>query len=269
MTEMLQFEFMRNALMAGLLISLACGVVGTLVVVNKLSFLAGGVAHAAYGGLGVAVFFKLPIAVGTLTFSVLSSCLMGYVSTSNRQRSDTIIGAMWAAGMAVGIVLVDMTPGYYADMMSYLFGSIMAVPQSSLFFMAILDGCIVLVVALLYKELLAFSYDEEFAAISGVPVTFLRYLLLIMIAVTVVMLIKAVGLILVIALFTIPASLAEMFTKDLKRIMAVASAASLFFTTAGLLLSYFFDVTAGAMIILTACVGYGVLYAVKGLRMSR
>jgi zinc transport system permease protein len=256
MPDFLQYGFMQNALAAGLLVSIACGVVGTLVVVNRLSFLAGGVAHAAYGGLGLSAFLGWAPMAGTVPFSLAASLLMGVVSRKNRERSDTVIGVMWALGMAIGIILIDLKPGYYVDLMSYLFGSILTVPAASLLFMAALDVVILVTVISLFKEFLGMSYDEEFALVSGVPVAVLYYVMILLIALTVIMLIRVVGLILVIALFTIPASIAEMFTKDLRRMMAIAAVLGMIFTTTGLMLSYYWNLTSGATIVLVAGVAY-------------
>ena len=256
MLDPFHYDFMRNALAAGLLVSLACGVVGTLVVVNRLSFLAGGVAHAAYGGLGLSAFLGWTPMAGTIPFALGASLLMGVVSRKKKERSDTVIGVMWALGMAIGIILIDLKPGYYVDLMSYLFGSILAVPTASLLFMALLDLVILLTVISLFKEFLGMSYDEEFALVSGVPVSALYYIMILLIALTVIMLIRVVGLILVIALFTIPASIAEMFTKDLRRIMVIAAILGMVFTTCGLMLSYYWNLTSGATIVLVAGVAY-------------
>ena len=173
------------------------------------------------------------------------------------------MGVVWAIGMAFGILMIDLTKGYFADLMSYLFGSILAVPGQSIFFMAGLDVCILISTVLLYKELVALSYDEEFALISGVPVRALYYLVLILVALCVVVLIRVVGLILVIALFTIPASIAELFTRKLSRIMLVSSLLGMVFTITGLFLSYYFNLTSGATIILVAGVCYFAALLVK------
>ena len=133
--EALQFEFMRNALMAGLLASIMCGIIGTLVVVNRMVFLSGGIAHAAYGGIGLAFFFGFSYLWGIVGFALL----MAAISIKTKQRADTIIGVLWAVGMALGVILLDMTPGYNVDLMSYLFGSILTVPTSDLWFMLILN----------------------------------------------------------------------------------------------------------------------------------
>lgn len=261
--DALHYSFMQHAFAAGILVSIACGIVGTLVVVNRMSFIAGGVAHAAYGGLGLAIFFGLPPVAGTLPFSVASSLVMGYAAGRNRERSDAVVGAIWAAGMALGIILIELTPGYQSDLMSYLFGSIMAISMEHLMVMLFLDVIVCGLFFVFFKEILAVSYDEEFAAISGIPTVLFRYALLGMIACTVVMLIQAVGLILVIALFTIPASIAELFSKNIRTMMPIAVCAGSFCTTAGLFLSWTLDLSAGATIIMVACVVYGVAYVVR------
>lgn len=263
MIELFSFEFMRNALIASILVSIASGIVGTLVVVNRLSFIAGGVAHAAYGGLGLAAFLGWSPMAGTIPFSLASSLLIGFISRNQKERADTIIGVIWAAGMAVGIILIDLKPGYFTDLMSYLFGSIMAVSSSSIFWMAILDISVITLICFFYKEILSMSYDPEFASIRGIPVRFIYYMILCMVALTVVLLIKAVGLILVIALFTIPASIAELFTNNLRRMMIWSVVLGCIFTSGGILAAYFLDLTAGATIIMFACSVYGISYGVK------
>jgi zinc transport system permease protein len=138
MFEVLQFEFMRNALVAGLLASIICGIIGTFVVVNRIAFLAGGIAHAAYGGIGLAFFFGLPYIVGTLGFTLFAAMIMAAVTLKARDRADTFIGVLWAGGMGLGVLLLDLTPGYNVDLMSYLFGSILAVPKSDLWQMLVM-----------------------------------------------------------------------------------------------------------------------------------
>ena len=256
MFEALQLEFIRNALAAGILVSLVCGVIGTLVVVNRIVFLAGGIAHAAYGGIGLAFFMGWPYVAGTLGVSVVSAGIMAAVTLKARHRVDAMVGVIWAVGMAIGVILLDLTPGYNADLMSYLFGSILAVPASDLWQMGAIGAGVVITVTFYYNDFLAMSYDDEFARLRRVPVTFLYCLLLVMIALTVVMIIRVVGLILVIALLTIPPFIAEKFTGSLRAMMVVASLLSCLFTVSGLWLSYLFNLTSGATIILVAAVGF-------------
>lgn len=256
MIDALQFEFMRNALLAGLLASVICGVIGTLIVVNRLVFLSGGIAHSAYGGIGLAFFFGWPYMICTTLFALAAALTMAAVSRSMKQRADTIIGVMWAIGMATGILLLDFTPGYNVDLMSYLFGSIMSVPRSELISMALLGGAVLALVFFFFKDLLVMSYDEEFAQVQGVPVRALYYLLIGSVAVTVVVVVQVVGLILVIALMTIPPSIAEKYTSSMLQMMAVSCGLGMLFITGGLWGSYRYDLTSGAAIILVAATGF-------------
>jgi len=266
MLGVLQFEFMQNALIAGLLASIVCGIIGTLVVVNRLAFLSGGIAHAAYGGIGIAVYFGLPFAVGTLGFALLAALLMAVVTLKARHRSDTIVGVLWAVGMALGIILLDLTPGYNVDLMSYLFGSILTVPQSDLWQMLVIVLVIAIVVIYFYNDFLAMSYDSEFARLRNIPVKLLYFLLLAMIAVSVVILIRVVGLILVIALLTIPPYIAEKFSGSLRTMMVIAVLISCGFTMTGLWLSYLLNLTSGATIILVAASGFFIALVLEHLR---
>ena len=252
MLEALQFEFMRNALMAGLLTSIACGVIGTFVVVNRIVFLSGGIAHAAYGGIGLAFFFGLPFVVGTLGFALLIAIVMAAVTLKARHRSDTIIGVLWAIGMALGVILLDLSPGYNVDLMSFLFGSILAVPTADLWLMLVLNILILLTVGYFYNDFLALSYDEDFAKIRGVRVKLLYFVLLAMVALSVVMIIRIVGLILVIALLTIPPYIAEKHSGSLRAMMFISFLLSCLFTMVGLWVSYVFNLTSGATIIMVA-----------------
>ncbi len=256
MLEALEFEFMRNALMAGLLVSVICGIIGTLVVVNRIVFISGGVAHAAYGGIGLACFLGIPYLLGTLGFALLTAMIMAAVTLRARHRSDTVIGVLWATGMAMGIILLDMTPGYNVDLMSYLFGSILTVPGSDLWMMLAVSVVTALITCFFYNDFLAMSYDEEFAQVRGVPVKPLYFLLLGMIAVSVVMIIRVVGLILVISLLTIPPYIAEKYSDSLLEMMLYSVILSALFTVIGLWVSYHFNLTSGATIIMVGAVGF-------------
>ena len=252
MIEALQFEFMRNALAAGLLASVICGIMGTLVVVNRIVFLSGGIAHAAYGGIGLSFFFGWPYLAGTIGFSLASGLVMAAVSMRARHRADTVIGVIWAVGMALGIILIDLSPGYNVDLMSYLFGSILTVPGADLLIMLVMGVLMALLVVYFYKDLLALSYDEEFARIRGVPVKSLYFGMIGMLAVAIVMVIQVVGLILVIALLTIPPFIIEKYAKSLMQMMVGSSLLGALFTVTGLWLSYRFNLTSGAAIIMVS-----------------
>lgn len=263
MIEALSFEFMQNAFLAGILISISVGIIGSLVVVNKITFLAGGIAHSSYGGIGLAIFLGLPILLGASVFAVITAIIIAFITFNNKSRIDSIIGIMWAAGMAVGIVFVDLTPGYNVDLMSYLFGSIIAVSQEDIYFMMGLDVIIIAIVVMFYKEILAVSYDAQFASLRGISVKLFYTLILILSALCVVAAIRVVGLILVIALLTIPTYLAESFANKLSEMMVISAVLATLFTVCGLMISYFYDISSGASIILTAI---AVLVVVKGYK---
>jgi zinc transport system permease protein len=242
---------------------------GTLVVVNRMVFLSGGIAHAAYGGIGMAFFFGWPYFAGTVGFALVAALTMAVITFKARHRADTIIGVLWAVGMATGVILLDLTPGYNVDLMGYLFGSILTVPASDLWVMLALTAVITTLLAFFYNDYLAMSYDEEYAQIRGVPVRFLYFLMIGLLAVSIVMLIQIVGLILVIALLTIPPYIAEKYARSMLHMMIYASFLSIVFTLSGLYLSYVFNLTSGATIILVAAAGFLVSVGIERLRPYR
>jgi len=251
-----KFEFLQNALGAGVLVSIACGIIGTFVVINRIVFISGGIAHAAYGGIGLGYFFQFSPVIGAIAFSLLSALGMGLVERKTKQRADTLIGVMWAIGMAIGIILIDLSKGYKVGLESYLFGSILTVPRQDLIIMLILNLMIGALVFIFYKELVAISFDPVFATTRNLPVDLLYLMLMGMIALTVVMVMQVVGLILVIALLTIPSAIAENFAKDIQQMMIISSILGIIFTTIGIALSYYFNLTSGATIILVAGSAY-------------
>lgn len=266
MLEVLQYEFMQNALLAGLLAAIACGIVGVYVVVKRVVFISGGIAHASFGGIGLGYFLGINPVLGALFFTIASALGMGLVIKRTRLPEDTAIGILWAMGMALGIIFIGLAPGYAPDLFSYLFGNILTVPAFDLMLMLILDAVIITIALLLYKEFLLLSFDEEFSTIAGVPTERLYLLLLGMIALTVVVLIRVVGIILVIALLTIPAALARQFTHSLKKMMLLSILAGAAFTFSGLWLSYLLDLASGATIILVAGIALFISSGISKLR---
>jgi zinc transport system permease protein len=254
MFEALSYEFIQNALIAGILVSIASGIIGSLIVVNRMVFLAGGIAHTSYGGIGLAVYFGLPIFLGASLFSVGAALLMSFITLHQKHRTDTFIGLIWAVGMAIGILLVDLTPGYNVDLMGYLFGSILAVSHQDLWYMFALVIIIIGTVTFWYRDILAVSYDSEYALLRGIHVKTFYTIILVLSALTVVIAIKIVGLILVIALLTIPIYIAEKLSNTLSSMMIISTIISTLFTLIGLYVSYTFDITSGASIILTSAI---------------
>ena len=257
MIEALSFEFIQHALIAGILVSFAAGIIGSLIVVNRMVFLAGGIAHASYGGIGLAVFFGFPIFLGASLFAVGAALLISSLTLRKRHRIDTFIGLIWAVGMAIGVIFIDLTPGYNVDMMSYLFGSILAVSTEDLYFMGTLLVVILFVMTFWYRDILAVSYDSEYAALRGVHVRFFYTLILILAALTVVVSIKVVGLILVIAMLTIPVYIAEKLSHSLFGMMFLSGLIATLFTLVGLWFSYTYNLTSGASIILISAASLG------------
>lgn len=268
MPEILQLEFMQNALMAALLAAVACGVVGSLVVVNRIVFVSGGIAHSAYGGIGLAFFLGISPLAGALGFTVAAALLMAGITLLHKHRADTFIGVIWALGMALGIVLIDLTPGYNVDLMSYLFGSILAVPRNDLYFIAALDLILVLFAMFYYRQLLALSFDEQYARTRGVPTRALFLALNVLIALTVVLLIRVAGLILIIAMLTIPPYIAEAWCRNLKGMMFMSGCLCALFSLIGLWLAYELDLTSGPSIILVAGCGFFITLGLKAVRQS-
>jgi len=265
-TELLAQPFVQHALLASLLVSIACGVIGALVVVNRLVFMAGGIAHTAYGGVGLAFYAGLPVLPTTGLFSGAAALLLGLLTRRRRERTDTVIGVLWAGGMAFGILLINLTPGYNTDLMSYLFGSILTVPAGDLWLMAAADAVILVLIAYYFRDILSFSFDPDFARSRGIPVDGLHLLLLVLIAEAVVMMIQVVGLVLVIALLTIPPSLAERHTRGLAGLMLAGAGWSLLFCLCGLVAAYLFDLSSGASIIAVGCSVFLLFVALQRLR---
>ena len=248
--------FMQNALMGGILASIACGIIGSYVVVKRIGYLAGGIAHAVLGGMGIAYYLDRSPIEGALVAALVFAFILGWVSLRMQQQEDTIIGALWAGGMAIGILFISKTPGYNVDLMSFLFGNILMIASEDLYWIAGLDLLILVIVFLFYKQFIAVSFDEEFAWLRGIPVERFYLLFLSLVALTIVILIQIVGLILVIALLTLPAAIAGLYVRSLNLMMFLATLFGIVFTTGGLALSYQPDLPPGPTIILLA----GALY---------
>lgn len=263
--SLLAYDFMRNALYASLLVGIVCGLVGTLVVLNRIVFLGGGIAHAAYGGIGLAYYFGQDPLLGAILFSILSALGMGVVHLRTKTRSDTLIGVMWSIGMAVGIIFVSLTPGFKADLMSYLFGSLLAVSAGDLRVMALVALLVGAFVVIFFRSLQAISYDETFSTVRNVPVSALYLLMLVMIGLTVVAAMRVVGLIMVIAMLTIPPAVAGLFLKDMKGMMLLSIGLSWLFSALGLLVSFTLNLQAGSVIILVAALSYLAAAGIKKL----
>jgi len=248
--EIFQYEFIRNAMIAAVLVNIACGIVGTFVVTKRIVFISGGISHAAFGGIGLGYFLGLDPIITAIPFSILTAFGIGFIAKKTKVGEDAAIGILWSIGMSLGIIFINLTPGYAPDLFSYLFGNILTIPFSDLIIMVVLDMIIVVITILFYKEFKAISFDEEFSKVAGVPVDILYFLLLGMVALSVVILIKVVGIILVIALLTIPASMCRQFTNNIKTLIFLSMSIGIILTIGGLWISYILDMASGATIII-------------------
>ncbi|WP_346429559.1 metal ABC transporter permease [Methanothermobacter wolfeii] len=256
--EILQYQFMRNAIVAAVLVSIACGVVGSYVVTKRIVSISGGISHAAFGGVGLGYLMGVSPVTTAIPFTVGAAISMGAVTRKTGISEDTAIGILWSAGMALGIVFINLSPGYVPDLFSYLFGNILMVTPIDLWTMLILDLIIISSAVLFEREFLALCFDEEYAEVLGVPVdTFYLYLLA-LVALSVVVLIKAAGIILVIALLTIPAAIAKNFSMNMKDIMVKATLTGVLTALAGLWISYEFNLSSGAIIVLLLTALFGI-----------
>lgn len=264
--DSLSYEFMRNALMAGVLAAILCGVVGPFVVVKRLAFLSDGISHAAFGGMGVCFYFGLDPLLGAVAVALGCALTLGLLDTEAIRSYDAVIGVLWAVGLAVGIVFVYKTPGYAPNLMTYLFGNILLVSRHDLKVLLVLASSVLVILAIFFKGIVAVAFDEVFARVQGAPVKVLLSLLLTMIALSVVILIQVVGIILVVALLTIPPVICLMFLKDLRLVILGSVLIGVGMTLGGLALSYAYDLPSGPAIILLGAALLSILYAARKLR---
>ena len=257
-------SFLQNALFGGILASIGCGLTGSFVVVNRIGYMAGGIAHSVLGGMGIAYYLNYDPFIAALISALLAAIIIGIIKLKWQQQEDTAIGAIWAVGMAVGIIFISKSDGYNVNLMSFLFGNILIISKQQLYIMLLMDVVTIFFMVAFYKQLIAISFDIEFATIRGVKVNLFYLLLLCLVAITVVLLIQVVGLILVIALLTLPAAIAKQYVQSIGAMMLLAALLGTFFTSSGLYLSYEPDLPAGATIILVA----GMVYLLSSLFKS-
>lgn len=271
LSDFLQFSFLQHAFLSGLLASVVCGVIGTFVVVKRISYIAGGISHTVLGGMGAALYFQtvhgwqwLSPIHGAVAASLISALVIGVVSLRARQREDTVIGALWAVGMATGILFISRTPGYNTDLMSYLFGNILLVSSDDLWLLLGLDILVLGCVVIFYRQFVSVCFDDEFARLRGIKVEFYYLFLLCLISLTVVLLVTVVGVVMVIAMLTLPTAIAGFVAKDLRQMMFISVLLCAAFTSTGLAASYAPNFPTGATTILLAGATYLVFIIVRG-----
>ncbi|NCC72087.1 MAG: metal ABC transporter permease [Sphingobacteriia bacterium] len=247
--QLFNYQFFINASLAAVLSSIACGIVGTYIVSKRIVFISGGITHASFGGIGIGYYFGFNPILGAMIFSVLSALGIEFMTRKTNVREDSVIAMLWSFGMAVGIIFVFLTPGYSANLMSFLFGNILTVTRLNLFLLVVLSVIIIVVFLYMYKTILFVAFDEQYARAARLPVKFVNYMMITLVALTIVLNIRVVGIILVISLLTIPQTIANIFTKKFERIILLAIVIGLIGSFSGLFLSYYFDIPSGASII--------------------
>lgn len=248
----LKYTFLQHAIIGAVLASIICGIIGTIIVEKKLVMMSGGIAHAAFGGVGMGYFLKIEPIIGALIFSILSSFGIVEIKRRSKVNTDTIIGMFWSLGMALGIIFISLTPGYPPDISSYLFGDILTVSNVDLYIMAGLDSAVIFIVIAFFNNIKAYLFDEEFSKVVGINVKLMEYIVFLLIAFSVVVLIRVVGIILIIALLTVPPAISKIFTYNLKKIMGLSILFGVSFSLLGLFISYKIHIASGASIIIVA-----------------
>lgn len=255
-----EYQFLQNAIIAALLASIVCGVIGTIIIEKKIIMMSGGIAHTAYGGVGLGYLLGFTPMIGAVIFAVLAAFGVGAVKRHGKVHTDIVIALLWSLGMALGIAFIGMMPGYAPDMTSYLFGNILSVTRADILLMFILTCVVVFIVAMLFNDWKSYLFDEQFASLNGMKTVFLEYLLLVLVALSVVVLIRVAGIILVLALLTAPAACSALLSKKLKVRMIFAVIFGIIFCLAGLALSYAANISSGACIVIISVIAYAVIY---------
>lgn len=244
--EIFQYQFLAHAALACLLCGIACGIIGTYVVFRRLVFLSGGITHASFGGIGMAYYFGANPLLGALIFAILSAWGIETFTSRKQIREDSAIGLIWSLGMAIGIIFIYLTPGYAPNLMNFLFGNILSVTSTDIIWMAIVDAFILLIFATMYRPILYVAFDREYARSQNFPTRIVSYLMATLVAITIVISIRVVGIVLLISLLTIPAVIGNLISKSFNRILIYGSVIAALSAFAGLYISYKTNIPSGA-----------------------
>ena len=260
-----QYTFFQNALLGALLASVVCGIMGTYIVSRRLVFISGGITHASFGGIGIGVFFGINPIMSAMVYAVLSAFGVEWLSTKVKVREDSAIALFWTFGMSVGILFSFLTPGFMPDLPSFLFGSILTIGTSDLWLLSAVTALVALVFLLLYRTIISIAFDATFAQSQRLPVHAVEYLLMALIAMTIVSTLRMVGIVLAISMLTIPQMTANLFTYRFGHIIFLSIIIGWVNCLMGLMLSYWLNVPSGAAIIFSAIIIYMPLWAIKSL----
>lgn len=250
------YGFFQNAFFASILASISCGIIGTYIVSRRIVFVGGGITHASFGGIGIGYFIGINPIIGALFFSVLSALGIEYFTKKADLRNDSVIAMLWSLGMAIGIIFLYLSPGYTPNLTTFLFGSIMTIDVIDMFILLGLSAFLIMFFAVFYRLILFVSFDEQFAQTRKAPVTFINYLMISLVALTVVLNIKIAGIILIMALLTIPQNAVNLFTRQFNKMIYYSILIGFIGSFSGLIISYFMNIPSGATIIFSLFVIY-------------
>lgn len=262
------FGFFRNAFLAALFASITCGMIGTYIVSRRIVFISGGITHASFGGIGIGYYFGFNPILGAVIFGILSALGIEFFTKKADLREDSAIAMLWSLGMAIGIIFIFLTPGYAPNLMSYLFGDILTVTRYDLLYLFLLTIFIGGFIVFFYRMILFVSFDEEFALTNSVPVRLFNTILISLVALTIVLNIRVVGIILVMSLLTVPQAIANLFTKQFSKMIIFSILFGFLGSMGGLVFSYFNDIPSGAAIIFTLVLMYGLIKSAFIIRKS-
>ena len=263
MWEVLQYSFVQNALMASVLVSVLCGIIGTYIVARRLVFIGGGIAHSSLGGVGLGAYCGFSPILGAMLFALGSAIAIKGLSHRREVREDSAIALLWTIGMSIGILFSYLSPGFMPELQSYLFGSILTVTTSDLWSLLILTLLVAVVFTVFYHPILSVAFDNEYARSQRLPVDTIEYVLVTLVALSIVCSLRLVGIVMVIALLSIPQMTANLFTSKFKLMVFLSAALCLTGCLGGLSLSYFLNVPSGASIIFVSVLVYGLCRAIK------
>ena len=264
--NILAYDFLTNAFVACILSGITCGVVGSYIVARRMVFLASGITHASFGGLGIALYAGFNPLLGAVAFASLSSLGIEYASRRGRMREDSAIGIIWSVGMAIGALFMSLRPGYATDLTSYLFGNILLVDRGDVAWLAVLTVVIIIGAVIWLRRLMYITFDEEYAQSQGLPVAVVAYVMAVVIAITIVLSIKVMGIILLLSLVTLPVVIANTLTKDYRRITLFASIIAVVANVIGFIFSYEYDLPTGSCIIFILVVLLAVVKLLTSLK---
>lgn len=249
--DILTYDFMQRALLASLLSGISCGIVGSYIVSRRMVFLSGGITHASFGGLGIALYGGFSPTLGAMLAAILSALGIEFASRRVKLREDSAIGIIWSLGMALGALFMSLRPGYASDLTSYLFGNILLVDRSDIALLALLTAIIVIGAITLLRRIMYITFDEDYARSQGMNVTLISYVMAVVVALAIVLSIKVMGIILLMSLLTLPTVIANTLTKDFSKIAILSAIIGVMGNIVGFVLSYNFDLPTGSCIIFT------------------